>query len=53
MSRLEGIAAAQLGEIIVRAKMDFGDGGDDVLAFDFYFGYGFFLGSASAFEEVG
>jgi hypothetical protein len=54
MRGLEGIAAAQLGKIIVRATTEFrGDGADDGLAFDFYFSCGFFLGRASAFEEVG
>ena len=54
MRGLEGIAAAQLSEIIVRATTEFrGDGADDGLAFDFYFSCGFFLGRPSAVQKVG
>src|ERR1700737_240826 len=45
---LEGIAAETETDDELR-----GDGCDDELAFDFYFGCGFFLGSASALEVIG
>jgi hypothetical protein len=51
---LEGIAAVtQLGEIVVPSDEVRGDEASHELAFDFYFGCGFFLGGASAFEKIG
>ena len=50
---LEGIAAVtQLGELVVPHDEVRGDQASNELAFDFYFGCGFFLGSG-AFQVVG